>query len=75
MQTEYLYPQVADRRSVGDWEEGGRTTIYRQAYERVKKLLSTHYPEYIGAKADARIREKFPIRLEREDMTPGNGRW
>ena len=75
MQTEYLYPEVADRRSVGDWEDGGRQTIYDRAHEKVKQLLSTHYPEYIDSKADARIREKFPIKLRPEDMKPGNGRW
>lgn len=38
-------------------------------------MLSDHYPEYIDPKLDAKIREHFPIRLAREDMIPGNGRW
>lgn len=75
MQTEYLYLEVADRSSVGDWEDGGRTTVYKRAHERIKEILSTHYPEYVDPKADARIRERFPIQLKRENMTAGNGRW
>ena len=75
MQTEYLYPQVADRRTAGAWEEGGRQTIYQLAHEQVKRILASHYPEYIEPAADAAIRERFPIRLARGDMRPGNGRW
>jgi len=74
MQTEYLYPEVGDRRTANDWQDGGRETIYDLAHERVKRMLSTHYPEYISPAADARIREKFPIKLDPKDMKPGNGR-
>jgi trimethylamine--corrinoid protein Co-methyltransferase len=75
MQTEYQYPELADRRTPGEWEATGRATIYQSAHERVKKILASHYPELITPQADARIRERFPIRLERADMRPGNGRW
>jgi trimethylamine--corrinoid protein Co-methyltransferase len=75
MQTEYLYPEVGDRRTVGEWQEGGRETIYQLAHEKVKEILSSHYPEYIPPKADAAIRASFPIQLEPKDMKPGNGRW
>jgi len=75
MQTEYLYPGVADRRTAGDWEASGREDIYELAHRKVKKMLSTHYPQYIKPDADARIRERFPIVLKPEDMRPGNGRW
>jgi trimethylamine--corrinoid protein Co-methyltransferase len=75
MQSEYLYPEVADRRSAGDWEESGKETVYDLAHKRVVRMLSSHYPEYIDAQADAKIREKFPIQLAPQDMKPGNGRW
>jgi trimethylamine--corrinoid protein Co-methyltransferase len=75
MQTEYLYPEVGDRRTAGAWEEGGRQTVYELAHEKVVEILSSHYPEYIDPKVDAAIRERFPIQLAHEDMKPGNGRW
>lgn len=75
MQTEYLYPEVADRRAAGEWEAGGKEDIYELAHGTVRKILSSHYPEYIDPVADAKIREKFPIRLAAEDMRCGNGRW
>ena len=75
MQTEFHYPDLADRCTPGEWEDKGRLTIYQQAHDRVCKTLGSHYPELISTKADARIRDRFPIRLDRTDMLPGNGRW
>ena len=75
MQSEYLYPDVADRLTPGAWEEMGSKTLYEQAHDRVGRLLADHYPTYIDAAADKRIRDQFPIRLQPEDMKPGNGRW
>jgi trimethylamine--corrinoid protein Co-methyltransferase len=75
MQTEYLYPEVGDRRTPNDWEQSGKEEIVELAHRRVKKILSAHYPQYIDTARDARIRERFPIRLRPEDMRPGNGRW
>jgi trimethylamine--corrinoid protein Co-methyltransferase len=75
MQKEYLYPEIADRRSPGEWEESGKEDIYELAHRKVKHVLSNHYPEYINPVADARIRKQFPIKLDRNDMHPGNGRW
>jgi trimethylamine--corrinoid protein Co-methyltransferase len=75
MQTEFLYPEVADRRTAGDWEASGKEDVYELAHRKVKQILSSHYPEYIDPAADARIRDKFPIRLRNKDMRPGNGRW
>ncbi|MDH5306118.1 MAG: trimethylamine methyltransferase family protein [Myxococcales bacterium] len=75
MQTEYLYPAVGDRRTASEWQESGQETIYDLAHEKVKELLSTYYPEYIAPAIDARIRERFPIKLAPEEMRLGNGRW
>ncbi len=75
MQTEYLYPQIGDRRTANDWQAGERETVYDLAHTRVKKMLSSHFPKYIDSAADARIRAKFPIKLDPKDMKPGNGRW
>lgn len=75
MQTEFLYPDMADRRTPGEWEASGKEDVYELANRRVKQVLSSHYPEYIDPAADQRIRDKFPIQLSHSDMRPGNGRW
>jgi trimethylamine--corrinoid protein Co-methyltransferase len=75
MLTEYIYPDIADRRTAGLWENTGKEDIYELAHHRVKKMLSNYYPEYIDPKVDAKIRERYPIKLRPEDKRPGNGRW
>jgi len=75
MRTEYEYPALADRTTPGEWEEAGSPDIRQQAGERVKSILSSHYPEYIDPDIDAKVREQFPILLKPEHMRPGNGRW
>ena len=75
MRSEFQYPELADRTSQGAWEEERSRTIYDRAHDRVEEILSSHYPEYLDAALDARIRERFPIRLDPADMRPGNGRW
>ncbi len=75
METDYLYPDLADRSAPGIWEEEGSIDMMERAQHSVKQVLSTHYPDHLDAKTDAAIRAKFPIRLPDSDMKPGNGRW
>jgi trimethylamine--corrinoid protein Co-methyltransferase len=75
MKSEYLYPEVGDRRTPNEWQASGSPSIYELAHEKVETILSVHYPEYIEPKADAAIRERFPIKLAPTDMKPGNERW
>jgi trimethylamine--corrinoid protein Co-methyltransferase len=75
MRSEYEYPALADRSTPGEWEAAGSPDIRQRAGERVKQILSTHYPEYIDPAVDAKIRETYPILLPQEFMRPGNSRW
>jgi trimethylamine--corrinoid protein Co-methyltransferase len=75
MQTEYLYPEIADRRSASVWAETGGRDVLAAAHERVHEILGSHYPSYLDARTDAAIRDRFPIRLAPGDMQPGSKRW
>lgn len=75
MRSEFQYPALADRTTPGAWEEEGRRNVYARAHERVGQILGTHYPEYLDPPLDARIRARFPIRLDPSEMRAGNGRW
>ena len=75
MESEYLYPELADRSPQGVWEGEGSKDMLERAQETVKTVLSSHYPSHIDAKTDDAVRERFPIRLARQDMQPGNQRW
>ncbi len=75
MDSEYLYPNLADRTSQGEWQDAGSADILEAARARVREILSSHYPTYIDPASDAKIRERFDITLPEEAMRPGNGRW
>ncbi len=68
MQTEYLYPGVADRRSPNDWAERGSLDVLQRAAEKIREILSSHYPSHIPESVDAAIRARFPVRLSRPGM-------
>jgi hypothetical protein len=50
-------------------------TTSATARENARKLIASHYPEYIGHAADEKIRARFPIVPPRKAMRPGNERW
>ena len=63
MRTEYVYPQLGDRRGVGEWIEAGRISIWDRARDRVAGILAMEAPDHLTPAADRAIRERFPIRL------------
>ena len=76
MKTDYLYPELADRRSINEWEQGGGGDGLRDAVrDRVRTILSEHYPGNITADVDAWVRKNYNIVLPSERMRPGNGAW
>lgn len=68
MESEYLYPNIADRQPPGPWEEEGSLSIYDRAVIKVQEVLSTHYPDHISPELDAAIRGDFMIELAQADM-------
>jgi trimethylamine--corrinoid protein Co-methyltransferase len=75
MQSEYLYPKLADRTSISEWEFRGSPELISRARERVAQIMASHYPATPAADLDARLRGRHDIRLPREAMQPGNARW
>ncbi len=76
MKTDYLYPEIADRRSINEWQQdGGDDDLRRAVRGRVRKILSEHYPSHITADVDAWVRENYNIVLPSGRMLPGNGVW
>ncbi|RLA29706.1 MAG: methyltransferase [Gammaproteobacteria bacterium] len=75
MRSEYEYPDLADRLPPNQWQEGGSLDIREQAAARVREIMSSHYPEYIDAAIDRKIRDRFPIEIRQADMQKDNGRW
>ncbi|MBZ0127847.1 MAG: trimethylamine methyltransferase family protein [Rhodobacteraceae bacterium] len=75
MKTDYLYPDIADRRSISEWERAGGRDARENARDKVRKVLADHYPDHIPGHVDAQLRDRFNIILPKARMRPGNGVW
>jgi trimethylamine--corrinoid protein Co-methyltransferase len=75
MQTEYLYPKLADRSSLSEWQFRGSPELIANAQARVGEIMAAHYRATLEPQRDAEIRDRYDIRLPRELMQPGNSRW
>ncbi len=63
MQTDFLYPALADRRSPEEWEGAGSPSYRERAVARTLEILANHWPAPLPDAADRAIREKMDIRL------------
>lgn len=75
MQSEYFYPLIGDRTSPKEWIEEGRKSAVDRAREKVREILSAHYPRHVPDAVDDAIRARFDVKLPRGRMRPGNSAW
>ena len=65
MQTEYIYPAVADRSSPKEWEELGKPVLTVEAAKVKETILSTFHPDHVTGSVDDLIRQHHKILLAR----------
>ncbi|NBP95777.1 MAG: trimethylamine methyltransferase, partial [Gammaproteobacteria bacterium] len=75
MESEYVYPQLMDRSPTDQWEAEGSEDLLEKSKKISREILSSHYPNYFGQKADALIRDRFPIKITAQEMSPESNRW
>ncbi|MCE8009300.1 trimethylamine methyltransferase family protein [Aestuariivita sp.] len=63
MQTEYVYPAVADRTSPKEWAEIGKPDLIAQARARKEAILADRASARLDPDTDALIRSRFNIHL------------
>ncbi|MFZ1814148.1 MAG: trimethylamine methyltransferase family protein [Rhizobiaceae bacterium] len=63
MQSEYVYPKVADRLSPKEWAEVGKPELIAQAIKRKNEILAANGLQ-IDPTIDAQVREKFNIHFK-----------
>ena len=61
MNSDFLYPAIGDRRSIGEWLEDGRPDSLRRAHDRVRQLLSTAPACVIVPDTRERLVAKFDL--------------
>lgn len=70
MKTDFLYPDLADRRSIEDWETADSPNINLRAKQEATRLLAGHFPQVVDAALDTALRQAFDIRLPQSRMRP-----
>ena len=75
MERDYVYPEVGDRNTPGDWEQQGSRDVRERARAKVRAILAANHPDHIAPSRDAAIRDRFNILLPEDHLRPGSGRW
>ncbi|MEM9147367.1 MAG: trimethylamine methyltransferase family protein [Pseudomonadota bacterium] len=66
MQTDYVYPAMADRTSPKEWEERGRPDLMAKAIERKHDILANSFPQHVSPERDRAARAVAEIALPEE---------
>ena len=70
MQSDYYYPQLADRNTPLQWHEQGAPDLLAIARERTRAILDQPDPDHLDAETERAIRQRFPIRLKSRSDRP-----
>ncbi len=70
MQTDFLYPRLADRRDPEEWQAAGAPDIRQPAKARAREILASHFPSTMPPEVAAAIRAEFDILLPEDHMRP-----
>ena len=69
MQSDFLYPEIADRRTFEEWQADGQKSILDTAKTKTRELLCSQFPKHINPDIDDQLRAQFDIRLSQSLMT------
>ncbi len=70
MQSDYFYPQLADRNTPLEWHEKGAPDLLAIARQKTQEILDQPAPDHLDAGVERAIRRRFPIRLDSRSVRP-----
>ena len=68
MNSDFLYPDIGDRRTIGEWQDDGAPEIWKQAHERVCAILARPAPDLVPADLAVDLISEFA--LQRFNTSP-----
>ena len=61
MTSDFLYPAIGDRRSIGEWQDDGRPDSWQRAHQRVKERLAAPPRQLVDPALAVRIESRFAV--------------
>ena len=68
MNSDFVYPHLADRRSPAQWEQAGAQDMRTVARQRTMDLLATYFPRHLNSETEAGLRAGWDIKLTPQEM-------
>ncbi len=69
MQSDFLYPEIADRSNFEEWQADGQKDIHQRAKTKTKEMLDSCFPTHVSPDIDDKLRAQFDILLPKSAMT------
>ena len=70
MRSDFLYPEIADRRLIEDWHDSGKPDLYQTARSQASRILKEHFPDHLDPVTEKAIRTRYNIRLSPKSIKP-----
>ncbi len=61
MESDYVYPHIADRRTPSEWQDDGSEDMLSRARAKARDILASHRPSYLPDDAERAFSERFDI--------------
>ena len=68
MQSDFVYPEIGDRRTVDEWQADGSQDIREVARNKTRQILKQHFPHHIPDEIDKKLRTDFEIHMPEAEM-------
>ena len=67
MKSDFYYPEIADRKSIEEWETSKKSDMGNSAESHALEILKGHWPNHLPAKIVDELNSRFPLDLKRPD--------
>ena len=61
MNSDFLYPEIGDRRTIGEWHEEGAPQIWQRAHDRVLSILASPRADLIATDLVTELKSDFNL--------------
>ena len=68
MKSDFYYPEIAERKSIEEWENSEKLDMGKRASSEALEILNNYWPSHLPAKLIDDLNSRFPLELKRPDL-------